>query len=173
MAIVEKIQGLSDLTTAIFTMETVVPAAQARQIGQITVAETKLLYIARGQVRAGINLSQLTPDAVKVSDRALEIRLPPPQIQDHKIDVAKSRIYDYDRGFLNLGPDVGPQLQVLAQAKTLKTLVDAACTQGILEEANIRAQFAVTQLLSAAGHSTVEVTVTPPASNACRVSPSE
>jgi hypothetical protein len=54
--------------------------------------------------------------------------------------VRQSQVYDYDRGFLSLGPDVAPQLQTLAQQETLKNIVTQACRQGFLEEANQKAE---------------------------------
>jgi len=86
------------------------------------------------------------------------VQLPPPQILDSKIDVNRSRVYDYDRGFLNLGPDVAPQLQTLAQRETLQKIVTNACDSGILNEASDRAQSVLTQLLSTAGFRQIEIT---------------
>jgi hypothetical protein len=57
---------------------------------------------------------------VQVTNNTIQLRLPPPRILDSKIDVNRSSVYDYNRGFLGLGPDVGPQLQTLAQRETLK-----------------------------------------------------
>lgn len=72
-------------------------------------------------------------------------------------------MYNYDRGFLSLVPDVAPQLQTLAQRQTLEKIVSTACTEGLLEEANDRAKLAITQLLTTAGYEKIEVTATPPA----------
>lgn len=167
--IVDRIQGVKELTTAVFVMEAVVPTVQERKLGNFAIATTKLLYIARGEVRAGVDLSELTVDNIKVDDRAVRVQLPAPQILDRKIDVDRSQVYDYDRGFLNLGPDVAPQLQTLAQRKTLDKIVAAACDRGVLEEANERAKLAITQLLSTAGYTKVEVRTTSP-SQTCQSS---
>jgi hypothetical protein len=166
--IVRQIRGASELTTAVFTMEAVVPTSQDRKIGQVVVGTTKLLYIAHGKVRAGVNLSALEADDVKVADEVIQIRLPPPKILDSKIDVNRSRVYDYDQGFLGLGPDVAPQLQTLAERKTLEKIVETACTNGVLERANQRAKLTVTELLTTAGYKNVEVKMTSPPSHACQ-----
>ncbi|HBK64182.1 MAG TPA: DUF4230 domain-containing protein, partial [Cyanobacteria bacterium UBA11166] len=113
--IVRQIQGASELTTAVFTMEAVVPASQARTLGGYPIATTTLLYIARGQVRAGVDLGQLKTDDVKVANNTIQLQLPSPRILDSKIDVNHSQVYDYNRGFLGLGPDTAPQLQAIAQ----------------------------------------------------------
>ncbi|MGK7875005.1 MAG: DUF4230 domain-containing protein [Xenococcaceae cyanobacterium] len=169
--IVQQVSGVSELTTAAFVMETVVPTSQDSKLGSVVVATTKLLYIAHGEVRAGIDLNNLTADDVKVQNNNVQIHLPPPQILDSKIDVNRSRVYDYDRGFLSLGPDVAPQLQTLAQRQTLQKIVATACTEGLLEQANHRAKLAITQLLTTAGYERVEVTTTLPSPQACKPLP--
>jgi hypothetical protein len=160
--IVERIRGVSELTTAVFVMEAIVPTSQENKIGGFVIGETKLLYIAHGEVKAGINLAKLTEQAIKVNGNSLQINLPSPEILDSKIDVNKSRVYDYDRGFLGLGPDVAPQLQTLAQQETLKKILATACQKGILQEANQKAELALTQLLSNSGYEKVEVITTQP-----------
>jgi Protein of unknown function (DUF4230) len=161
--ILDRIRGVSELTTAIFVMEAIVPTSQAQKIGGFTIAETKLLYIANGEVKAGINLEKITPDAVKIEGDTLKIQLPPPEIIDSKIDVNKSKVYDYDRGFLGLGPDVAPELQTLAQQETLAKILTTACDRGILQEANQKAKLSLTQLLQTSGYHSVEVITTEPA----------
>jgi hypothetical protein len=132
-------------------MEAVVPTSRDRTFGGYVVGRTTLLYIAHGEVRAGVDLSKIQPEDVQISDQTVTLRLPPPEILDSKIDVNRSRVYDYDRGFMGLGPDAAPQLQSLAQQETLQKIVQTACSQGLLETANQRADFAVTQLLETAG----------------------
>ena len=160
--VVQQMRSASDLTTAVFTMQAVVPTEQDAALGGVVFGKTKLLYIAHGEVKAGVDLSQLTPDRVQVSDAGVHIQLPPAQVLDQKIDVARSRVYDYDRGWFGLGPDVAPELQQLAQAKALEQITAAACDQQVLQQAGDRAKQVVTQLLTTAGYATVTVTVPPP-----------
>jgi len=168
--VIQQVQGMSELTTAKFSMQAVVPAQRDRTFAGYTVGTTTLLYIAYGEVRAGIDLSQLTRESVQVmEDGALTIQLPPPQILDSKIDVNRSQVYDYDRGFLGLGPDAAPELQQLAQQETLQQVVTAACAEGILQEANTRAELAIRQLLTTTGYSAVTVITQPPPPGACAV----
>lgn len=165
--IIKQIRGVSTLTTSIFAMEAIVPTSQDRKLGNLVVGTTKLLYIAHGQVRAGIDLQDLNHKNVKIRGKNLTIQLPPPEILDSKIDVTRSRVYDYDRGFLGLGPDVGAQLQTLAQRETLKTIVQEACNQGILEDASDRARLVISQLFINSGYENVEVIATAPNAKTC------
>ncbi|MEM6612798.1 MAG: DUF4230 domain-containing protein [Cyanobacteria bacterium P01_C01_bin.72] len=163
-SIAERMKNIQELSTTVQTIETVVPAAAERKIGDFSLATTKLLYIARGEIRAGVDLEELTPTDIKVTKNKIEITLPPAKILDSKIDVQNSRVYDYNRGFLNLGPDVAPQLQTLAQSKTLVRIVNRACSGDILEQANIRAKESIIQLLGATGAKDIIVKTTEPKS---------
>jgi len=168
--VVQQVRGASELTTAVYSMESVVPASRERTLGGYVIGKTTLLYIAHGEVRAGVDLAALQPSDVQVVGDAMTIRLPPPQVLDSKIDVNRSKVYDYDRGFMGLGPDVAPELQELAQRETLTKVVEAACADGILQSANERAKLAVGQLLSTAGYRQLTVETQPPAANACQAS---
>jgi len=168
--LIQQIQGMSELTTAKFSMQAVVPTQRDRTFAGYTVGSTTLLYIAYGEVRAGIDLSQLSPEQVQLApDNTLTVQLPPPQILDSKIDVARSQVYDYDRGFLGLGPDAAPELQQLAQQQTLQQILASACSEGILQEANTRAEVAIRQLLMTTGYPAVTVMTQPPPPGACNL----
>ena len=160
--IVQQIRGVSELTTTVFSMETVVPASQTKEWGNFVVGESRLLYVAYGEVRAGIDLSQLSEDAVTNEGDRIIVTLPEPKILDKKIDVEQSRIYDYDRGFLNLGPDKIPELLEFAQRETLNNILIKACDHGILREANEKAEIALMGLLENPSFGTVEIQTTQP-----------
>jgi Protein of unknown function (DUF4230) len=165
--VVQQVRGASELTTAVYSMESVVPTSRDRTLGNYVIGRTTLLYIAHGEVRAGVDLAALRPEDVQATGDTLTLRLPPPKILDSKIDVNRSKVYDYDRGFMGLGPDVAPELQELAQRETLARIVETACTDGVLQSANERAKLTVTQLLSTAGYGAVTVETQPPAADAC------
>ncbi|BAU12938.1 hypothetical protein LEP3755_34740 [Leptolyngbya sp. NIES-3755] len=168
--VIQQIRQASELTTAVFTMEAVVPTQQDSAIAGVVIGTTKLLYIARGEVRAGVDLSALTPENVQVTDGTVRLRLPAPKILDKKIDVARSSVYDYNRGPLGLGPDVAPNLQKLAQEEALRKIQLAACSDGILEKANDRAKLAVSSLIRISGVQEVIVEPQPATAQQCAAS---
>lgn len=165
--VVQQVRGASELTTAIYSMESVVPTSRERTLGNYVIGKTTLLYIAHGEVRAGVDLATLQPSDVQVVGEAITLRLPPPKILDSKIDVNRSKVYDYDRGFMGLGPDVAPELQELAQRETLAKIVETACTSGLLQSANDRAKLTVSQLLTTAGYRQLTVEPQPPVPENC------
>lgn len=157
-----QIKTLSELTTTVYQLETIVPTSADLVWGQDwTIATTKLLYLARGEVAAGIDLEQITAQDIQVNSDRITLTLPPATIIDSKIDVNNSQVYHYDRGWLNLGPDVAPQLQTLAQQKTLTKIKQRACEQDILTTANAKAQTTMQQFLSLTTQKIVEVKVNP------------
>ncbi|MEO1388339.1 MAG: DUF4230 domain-containing protein [Cyanobacteria bacterium J06634_6] len=166
--VVEQVQEVSELTTAIFTMEAVVPARSDRKFGELTIGKTNLLYVAYGEVRAGVDLEDLTAADVTTSPTGKQIKLtlPAPKLLGTNIDVNRSSVYDYDRGFF--GPDRAVQLQSLAQQEAETKIERAACEQGILNQANDRAALVVSQLLQAAGFTEVTVETTPSSNAACQ-----
>lgn len=158
--IIQKIQDVSELTTTVFVMDAVVPTSSTRKVGDWVIGETSLLYLARGEVRAGIDLSKISSDNIVINKNTLTITLPPPEILDSKIDVTQSQVYDYNRGFLNLGPDVAPDLQTQAQQETLKKVIQSACDADILEQANQRAVLTINQLVASSGYNSVNINTT-------------
>lgn len=168
--VVKQVQDSSELTTALFTMEAVVPTQQDSTMGGVVIGSTKLLYIAHGEVRAGIDLSKIALTDVQAQGDALTVRLPMPKLLDSKIDVSRSSVYDYSRGALGLGPDVAPQLQSLAQQKALLKITDAACEKGILTQANDRAKLVLGQLLKSPAYKSITVTVQAPDVATCKAS---
>lgn len=165
--IIEQLRQVSQLNTVILTTESLIPTKAERTWGNFVIGTTELVYLAQGEVRAGINLADLKADNLKQTTTGLEILLPPPEILDSKIDVKRSQVYYYHRGFLALGPDLAPQLQTQAQKQALNNIVVAACQRGILNQANLESQAIVTDLLKRAGHENVLVKTQEPAPRAC------
>jgi hypothetical protein len=166
--ILQQIRNASELTTAVFTMQAVVPTSQDASLGGFVVGTTKLLYIAQGEVQAGVDLSKLTDANVQHEGDRIRIQLPAPEVLNSKIDVNRSGVYDYNRGFLNLGPDAAPQLQILAQQTGLKKIVAAACADGLLQRASDRAKLVVSQLLSTSGYKQVTIEIPPVSPKTCQ-----
>ncbi|MGD1950837.1 MAG: DUF4230 domain-containing protein [Leptolyngbyaceae cyanobacterium] len=167
--IVDQVQDASELTTAIFSMEAVVPTESNRTVGNYVIGQTNLLYIAHGEVRAGIDLSAISEENIEVigtedGPTDLIVTLPAPKILDSKLDVTRSKVFDYDRGFLSLGPDRAPELQALAQQEALERIRQGACNEGILAMASERAEVTMRQLIEPMGYGNLTVQFAEPES---------
>lgn len=164
--VVRQVRGVSELTTAVFAMQTVADASKDRTLGPLTVGQTRLLYVAYGEVRAGVDLSEISREDVTVAGDTVVITLPPPKLIDKKLDIEKSYVYDYQE---SLFAPPSPELQSWAEKNALRQIVTAACEENILETANEKAVVAVEALLGAAGYQNVTVLTQPPAVGECTV----
>lgn len=165
--IVHKIQGINELSTVEMTFETVIPVSQERKIGDLTIGRSKLLYLAYGQVKAGIVLSTLNADDIKIAPDHITITLPYPVIVNSKLDLNKSEVYHFDRGFLNLGPNSGFDLEKLAQQQTEQKFITLACENGILNQAKKESQVLIEQLFEMSSNREVTVSFDQPTDQNC------
>ncbi|MBD2184077.1 DUF4230 domain-containing protein [Planktothrix sp. FACHB-1355] len=140
--IVRQVRDVSELTTAMFEMDAVVPVSEKGMI-----AQSKLLYIAHGNVRVGVDLKEFQTDNVQVEGEKITVTLPPLKILDSKLNLEHSSVYSYDRGLLGWGPDV-VNLQAQAQREALKKVEDAACQSWLIKTASDRVQKTVENLLN-------------------------
>lgn len=163
--IVKQVRQVSELTTALYGLQTVTDASKDRTLGPFTIGRTKLLYVAYGEVRAGVDLAELTPEDVQVISDTVIITLPPPRLLDKKIDVERSYVYDYQESFF---APPSPELQSWAEQYALVKIVEAACEQGVLETANEKAKTAVETLLELGGYRSVTVVTRPPRPENCQ-----
>lgn len=170
--VLRQVKDLSELTTTRFGMQTVVTASKSRMVGPFQF-DTRMLYVAYGEVRAGIDLSLIGPaDVVVQDDVTVTVTLPPPQILDSKIDVNRSYVYDFQQGLL--APQA-PELQTEAERRALQQIIAGACESNILQEANHRAELAITKLLSVMGFReiAVQTRMPDPEVNPCADKPEE
>ena len=154
-AVVEQIQTLSDLVTVKYVVEKVIilDSPPTSTLGQFVQGENRILLLAHGIVKAGIDLSKLKPEDVQVSDKTIRIHLPPPQITDAYLDERQTEVIDWQRGFLR---DYDKDLETTARQNAVDDIQRAARNDGILKEANDRAQLELALFLSKAGYEHVE-----------------
>ena len=143
-AIIQKMQQAAELTTVVFTIDTIVPIEQSAQFAGVEFGKTKLLYAAQVQVNAGFELTNANVN------EELTVLLPPAKIISTAVVPSTSKVQQYDRGFLALGPDVAPELLIKAQEVAITKAREAACDQQILASANAAASPALQAIVSTA-----------------------
>jgi len=163
-AVVQRIQQLSRLETASYTVQTVIDVSQSSNIPIIGdfLAGDELLLIAHGTVVAGVDLGALPSDAVSVAPdgSTITLRLPPAQIFSASLDSQKTRVYSRERGvFAPDNKDLETQARQVAEAEILK----AACEDGVLSKATLQAEAALRQLLSVVDEAEIVVISAVPA----------
>ena len=153
--VVTQVQSLNRLQTVAYNIDTVITSQKQGNWYALWQDEQKGLFVAHGRVTAGIDLSQLKPSDVQVSDdgNMVTIWLPPAQILAHYLD--NIEVYDIQTGvfgMLNADPQIFNQAQTAGKSQVLTT----ACETGILKIANDNAQKQVKALFALAN---VQVTV--------------
>jgi hypothetical protein len=156
--VVEKIQRLNRLETVVYSLDTVEETTESNPVLPDAIAGDKLLMIVHGQTIAGVDLSQLKPDSVEITDtggsRTIRLTLPPSQVFFTNIDNDKSRVYARDTG---LFVKADPNLETVTRAKAQADLQQAALADGILDAATKNAHATVTAMLEGLGFDHVDV----------------
>ena len=153
--ILQQIQTLSELVTVKFILEKVVAYDDPKYFADlIPLGENKLILLAHGVVKAGVDLSKLTNDDVVVSDRKITLTLPKASLTDAYLDEKHTQVLDRQTGLLR---SFDKNLERVARQYALAEIQRAARQGGIEREANERARDQLTALLRTLGYKEVEI----------------
>lgn len=181
--VVTQIQKLNRLETVAFSVDTVITSQRAGSWMKLWQDEQKGLFIARGRVEAGIDLSALTPEMVQVVQPKsnpdeiqqagantpvsmmpkINITLPPSEIFSVYLDDIE--IYDWQTGAFGM-MQVDPKILQQAQSMAKKEVLERACRGDVMNMALENAQTQLQQLFSLTG---AVVTVTTQGAGACQM----
>lgn len=181
--VVTQIQKLNRLETVAFSVDTVITSQRAGSWMKLWQDEQKGLFIARGRVEAGIDLSALTPEMVQVVQPEsnpdeiqqaeantpvsmmpkINITLPPSEIFSVYLDDIE--IYDWQTGAFGM-MQVDPKILQQAQSMAKKEVLERACRGDVMNMALENAQTQLQQLFSLTG---AVVTVTTQGAGACQM----
>lgn len=151
--VVRSIQELQRLETVRYTIDQVVTEEHEGMLPQPWAGE-KILLIAHGEVIAGVDLGQLSGNAVTVSGNSVRVRLPDARILTTRVDNQKTRVYSRDTGLFS-APD--PQLETRVRQQAESQLTQAALRDGILLTARDNARHTLSALLHSLGFTQVTV----------------
>ncbi len=154
-AVIRQVQSLADLVTVKYVIEKVVilDAPPTSTLGQLVQGDNRILLLAHGVVKAGIDLKHLAPEAISVSGKSIRITLPPAQIMDAYLDDNLTRVIDWKQGFLR---SFDKDLEQAARQMAVDDVKRAARTDGILNEATQRAEWQLVMFFKSAGFERVE-----------------
>lgn len=137
--IINQIRAEAELTTVVYEAVSVVHVEQENDalFSLIPVPPTELTYQAQGEIRAGINLHQITEQDIEVSGDVITVLLPPAQIFNVSLTQNAGGTLDLDKPWLfgELKPGAIEQ----AQSRAATEMLAQACERGILAEANSNA----------------------------------
>lgn len=146
--IVHEIRAIARLETIHYSMEKVITAETNQGFFAFLVGD-KLLFVAHGNVTAGIDLSKIEEGDLFTENDVLYVRLPKAEIFDAYLDNDKSYVYDREIGVFSQG-EVGLETQVRQAAE--EEILNAALEDGILEQAQINAENYLFRLFRSLGY---------------------
>lgn len=147
--ILQQIQTLSELVTVKYVLEKVVVLEDVKWYG-----ESRVILVAHGVVKAGVDLSKVGPDDIRASPGKISMTLPPPAILDVHLDDDRTQIVERSTGLLR---QFDKDLEQNARREALGSLRRAAHAQGILKEAEDRLRAQLTFLFRQLGFDEVEL----------------
>ena len=158
-AVVQKIQRLNRLETVVYSIDTVVEGAKSSPVLPDLLAGDRLLLVVHGQSIAGIDLSQLKPEDVRIENKdggqSIHVTLPASQLFITTLDNQHTRVYARSTGLL---VPADQNLESDTRAKAEQQLQQSALADGILDTASKNARATITTLLYGLGFKQVDVT---------------
>ncbi len=148
--VVTEIQSLAQLVTVKFVLEKVIRLDDVKWYGQ-----NRLLMLAHGIAKAGVDLHKLRPEDVTIHEGSLRVVLPKPQIFDVYLDERQTEVIERSTGVLRA---FDQEMEQEARRQAVDEIRRAARAAGILQEAEDRARSQLVALGRASGFSGVEVT---------------
>jgi hypothetical protein len=147
-AIIQQVRPLNELVTVKYGIEKVVSMTEQKS----PVGSESILLLVQGQVLAGVDLAELKPDDVTVSNQnEVRIRLSPPHIQEAFIVEKNTKVWD--RTVTWWTPWVTPDIDLEHKAR-LQAVADIktdALNMGILAQAQRNAEADIRSILAAFG----------------------
>jgi len=139
----KRVQTLSELVTVKYVLEKVVILEDVKWYG-----ENRVLLVAHGVVKAGVDLQEIKPEDVRVDDKKVVVKLPPARITDVYLDDKKTRVVDRTTGLLRA---FDKDLEQSARRQAVEDLSISARFNGINGDAEERARLQLTNLFHQLG----------------------
>ena len=132
--VLRQVQTLSQLVTVKYVMEKVVVYEDVKWFPG---GDNRVLMLAHGIVKAGVDLERLKPEDVEISGQTARIRLPRPQIMDCYLDEKQTQVIERTTGLLR---SFDKDLEQNARLIAVDDIRRAARYAGILKDAEERAR---------------------------------
>jgi hypothetical protein len=156
-SVILQIQSLSELVTVKYVIEKVIFAETAKTstIDQLLPGrDDKIILLAQGVVKAGVDLSRMKPEDVEIRGQTIHIAIPKAVVTDQYLDENATQVLDRRTGLLRA---YDQKLEQQARQEAVAQIVRAARLNGIEREANERAQQQLRALLKTIGYQEVEI----------------
>lgn len=158
VTIIRSVRSLARLETIQYSIEKIITAEVGQGVFGFLVGD-RLLFVAHGDVIAGIDLEKLAPEDLWVIDGILYVDLPTAEIFIATLDNDLSYVYDRDTGLFTKG---NIELETLARKAAEEEILKAAITSGILVQAKINAENYLWRLFNTLGYPEIIFVKPPP-----------
>ena len=142
--VVVQIRKLARLESVSFSMDKMVSGDREGRILPPFLTGDRILLEVHGEAVAGVDLTQLSPGDVQVTERTVQVHLPSAQLFTVALDDARTHVYERQTGLL---VPVDPSLEGEVREKAAENLRQSALAAGILVTAHQNACSTVTKLL--------------------------
>jgi len=153
--VLQQVQTLSQLVTVKYVMEKIEVLTDPPQnpLRAALPDDTHVTLIAHGIVKAGVDLSQIKPEDLRVSGKKIVLTVPPAQITDAYLDDKLTQVVERNTGFLRA---FNKDLEQNARQNAIDDIRRAARGSGILKDAEERARAQLVHLCRLLGFEEVE-----------------
>jgi len=155
--LLQQVQTLSELVTVKYVVEKVEiwddPPSGWRQF---VAGDNRILLLARGVVKAGVDFRELKPEDLKVNGKTLWINLPSARVTDAYLDDKETKVIERSTGFLR---SFDKDLEQNVRRTAVDDMRTAALRGGIVKDANDRARTELAGFFHAMGFERVEFNV--------------
>lgn len=151
VTIIHEVRSLARLETIKFSLEKIITAETRQGIFSWLVGDS-LLFVAHGEVIAGVDLGKLSPEDLRLEEDILYVTLPEAEIFVVAIDNQQSYVYDRDTGIFTHGE---VNLETEARRAAELEIEFSALEDGILELAAQNAESFLGRLFVDLGYSKV------------------
>lgn len=147
---VRDVQKLNELSSVQWT-QSVPVTEESGGLGPVPdfLRGESVVLIAVGEVRAGVDLGELSQGDVSVEEGRVTIDLPDPEIFSSALDEEETRVYDRDQGLLDFNLD--EDLETEARREAVSRLESSARDNGILEQAEENAETSLRAFIQSLG----------------------
>jgi hypothetical protein len=161
--VLKSIQNLRRFEAASGHFEVIVDLEKDTRFVPSPIRGERVLFVAVGDVEAGVDFSGVKGDAVRVSNnrRSVDLELPHAEFFGARVDPGRSYVYDRDRGLIDRvaslfqdNPTSEQELYVLAEEKLMEA---AENDSGILARAERNTRLMLLGLFEALGFTSVSI----------------
>ena len=148
--VLRQVQTLAEFVTVKYVMEKVVVLEDVKWYPG---GESRVLLVAHGIVKAGVDFKQLNEQNITISGKTLSLQLPPSKITDSYLDEKQTYVVERTTGLLRM---FDKDLEQTARQNALADIQRSARNSGILKDADERARDQLKVLFLQLGFEKVE-----------------